>query len=46
LALGERSRDALLQLHYPVRWIAYPMRHEVCHAEIHDISLWLAGILA
>lgn len=43
--LGERSRDLLLQLGYPVRWLEYPMRHEVCAAEIRDIAAWLTQVL-
>jgi phospholipase/carboxylesterase len=45
LQLGERSRDLLLQLGYAVQWIEYPMQHELCPEEIHDISLWLKRIL-
>jgi len=41
--LGEASRDVLLRLGYPVEWKAYPMQHEVCRAEIADISAWLAA---
>jgi phospholipase/carboxylesterase len=43
--LGELSRDLLLQLGYPVRWLEYPMRHEVCAAEVRDIAAWLMQIL-
>jgi len=43
LAIGEASRDALLRLGYPVQWKPYPMQHEVCRAEIADISAWLAA---
>jgi phospholipase/carboxylesterase len=41
LTLGERSRDVLLQLKYPVDWHAYPMQHQVCPQEITVISHWL-----
>jgi phospholipase/carboxylesterase len=41
LALGERSRDLLRALDYPVDWHAYPMQHQVCQPEIDDISRWL-----
>jgi phospholipase/carboxylesterase len=42
IQLGEMSRDALLQQQYLVLWHDYPMQHEVCAAEIHDISVWLS----
>jgi phospholipase/carboxylesterase len=45
LQLGQRSRDVLLNLNFAVQWIEYPMRHELCPAEIQDISHWLARIL-
>jgi phospholipase/carboxylesterase len=45
LQLSQRSRDALLKLNYAVRWIEYPMRHELCPQEIQDISQWLTRIL-
>lgn len=41
LALGERSRDSLLQLGYAVDWRTYPMQHQVSAAEIDAISTWL-----
>lgn len=46
LGLGEASRDVLLRLAYPVEWKTYPMQHEVCRAEIGDISAWLTARLA
>ncbi|HNR21904.1 MAG TPA: alpha/beta hydrolase-fold protein [Steroidobacteraceae bacterium] len=46
IGLGEASRDALQRLGYPVEWKTYPMQHEVCRAEIDDISGWLAARLA
>jgi phospholipase/carboxylesterase len=45
LELGERSRDLLLRLGYAVQWIEYPMRHELCPAQIHDITQWLIRLL-
>lgn len=45
LALGERSRDILKGLDYPVEWRAYPMQHQVCAQEIADISQWLQARL-
>ena len=43
--LGELERDTLRGLGYTVQWQAYPMGHEVCAAEIDDISGWLARVL-
>lgn len=39
--LGLRTREALLELGYPVDWHSYPMGHEVCPDEITDIRSWL-----
>lgn len=41
LSLGERSRNELLRLHYPVEWHEYPMPHSVCQPEVRDIADWL-----
>jgi len=43
--LGLRSREALLELGYPVDWHSYPMGHEVCPEEIMDIRTWLIARL-
>lgn len=43
------GRDALQDLTargYPVEYKAYPMGHEVCAAQIADISRWLQRLLA
>jgi phospholipase/carboxylesterase len=40
-ALGERSRDHLLQLGYRVTWFSYGMPHSVCAEEIRDLGDWL-----
>ncbi|MEQ1579688.1 MAG: carboxylesterase [Steroidobacteraceae bacterium] len=45
LALGERSREVLQGLGYPVDWRTYPMQHQVCAQEIADISEWLQARL-
>lgn len=45
MALGERSRDILKGLDYPVDWRTYPMQHQVCAQEISDISQWLQARL-
>jgi phospholipase/carboxylesterase len=42
LALGMRSRDALLELGYAVEWHEYNMQHSVCEKELRDIEAWLA----
>lgn len=43
--LGELSRDLLLAGGCSVEWRTYPMQHQVCAAEIADISTWLVRIL-
>ncbi|MGH8118934.1 MAG: alpha/beta hydrolase [Rhodanobacteraceae bacterium] len=43
--LGERSRDALRQWGYSVEWHSYPMAHQVCPQEIHDLAEFMTGIL-
>jgi phospholipase/carboxylesterase len=40
-----RTRQALKQLGYRIRWHEYPMMHEVCAEEIQDIRFWLLNIL-
>jgi len=40
LALGTRSRDALLELGYAVEWHEYNMQHSVCEEELRDIEAW------
>jgi phospholipase/carboxylesterase len=42
IALGARSRDALLELGYAVEWHEYNMQHSVCEEELRDIEAWLA----
>lgn len=39
--LGERTRDRLIELGYPVVWKAYGMQHEVCTEEVTDLGAWL-----
>lgn len=41
LALGERSRETLAALGYPLDWRTYRMQHQVCPEEIADIGVWL-----
>lgn len=44
-ALGEMSRDYLVQRGYAVDWHAYPMAHQVCMEEIADLRTWLSAQL-
>lgn len=43
--LGHLSKDALEGAGYTVEWHTYPMQHQVCPQEIHDVGAWLARIL-
>ncbi|MGH8259040.1 MAG: alpha/beta hydrolase [Steroidobacteraceae bacterium] len=45
MALGEASRDLLRRTGCRVEWKEYPMQHQVCAAEIADISTWLFRVL-
>lgn len=45
LQMGERSRDVLLALGYPVDFRLYDMPHSVCAEEIGDIRTWLLRVL-
>ena len=44
-AIGNASRDQLVSLGYTVEWQSYPMEHQVCMEEVHDISRWLQARL-
>lgn len=46
VALGQESRQALLQAGYNVEWHEYPMAHAVCAEEIVAVSAWLNAVLA
>jgi phospholipase/carboxylesterase len=46
IQFGEMSKNALLTLGYHVEWRTYPMAHEVCLEEIHDIGAWLVKRLS
>ncbi len=46
LARAARSRALLRELGYDVEWHEYPMAHEVCDAEVRDLSRWLRAVLA
>jgi phospholipase/carboxylesterase len=41
IEMGIEAREHLRALNYPVEWHDYPMQHEVCPAEVVDISRWL-----
>lgn len=45
-AMGEMSRNYLLQRGYAVEWHEYPMAHQVCAEEIADLRRWLGVRLA
>ncbi|MDX1454771.1 MAG: dienelactone hydrolase family protein [Gammaproteobacteria bacterium] len=45
LALGENSRDWLVEQGIDVEWHSYAMPHSVCMEEIADISQWLQKLL-
>ena len=38
------SRQALLELNYPIEWHEYAMGHQVCPQEIADIATWLNNL--
>lgn len=46
VTMGENSRRHLEKLGYSVDWHDYSMGHQVCPAEIKDISDWLTCIFA
>ncbi len=39
------DRDALVAAGYQVDWHEYPMAHQVCGEELHDIGQWLGRVL-
>jgi phospholipase/carboxylesterase len=41
IAMGQKSRDHLISLGFPVEWHQYRMPHSVCQAEIGDIREYL-----
>jgi len=45
MTLGKTSLTTLKNAGYAVEWREYPMGHEVCTQEIHDISRWLQSVL-
>lgn len=46
LMLGELSRDRLRAFGHPLEWHTYPMAHQVCPHEIHDLAEWLSARFA
>ena len=44
--MGKSAYNSLKKAGYPIEWREYPMGHEVCLAEIGEISRWLQTILA
>jgi phospholipase/carboxylesterase len=44
-ARGTDTRDALIELGYPVEWHEYPMQHSVSQEEIADVEAWLLKVL-
>jgi len=45
LALGVMACNWLRAAGYRVEWKEYPMQHQVCLAEIQDVSAWLRKVL-
>jgi phospholipase/carboxylesterase len=45
LELARRSFDALVAQGFRPRLLEYPMQHQVCAAEVVDISQWLVQVL-
>jgi len=45
IVMGQKSRDFLSTLGFPVEWHQYPMAHSVCEAEIADIRAFLFRVL-
>jgi phospholipase/carboxylesterase len=45
MRLGSNSRDLLRAEGYTVDWKEYPMQHQVCLEEIHDISKFLCRVV-
>ena len=42
VALGQGSRDYIVNLGYNVDWHTYPMPHSVSAQEIADLTAWLS----
>jgi phospholipase/carboxylesterase len=46
IGMGAEARDVLRAQGHTVEWHEYPMQHEVCAAELGEISRWLRARLA
>lgn len=44
--LGRHTHDGLERAGYQVEWHEYPVEHQVCLEELHDISRWLTMVLS
>jgi len=44
-ALGEATRDLLVERGYRVEWHDYPMAHAVCAEEVGHLRAWMEGVL-
>lgn len=42
LHIAAAARDTLAQLGFQPEWHEYPMAHQVCAQEIHDLSAWMS----
>ena len=45
LSMASASRAFLEEAGYRIEWHEYPMMHNVCDAELTDISAWLTNVL-
>lgn len=43
---AERSAQALQEMGFTVDWHRYPMAHQVCAEEIHDLGDWMSRLFA
>ncbi|MCG8433393.1 MAG: alpha/beta hydrolase [Gammaproteobacteria bacterium] len=41
---GEESSEFLKSRNYDVEWHEYPMMHQVCMQELHDLSAWIKRV--
>jgi phospholipase/carboxylesterase len=46
MSMGKSAHESLIGAGYTVEWREYPMGHEVCLEEIHEVSRWLQSVLA
>lgn len=43
---GQRSADVMREQGFNVEWHAYPMAHQVCGEQIHELGTWMAARFA